>query len=130
MCHFFHGYIREENDCQYQKLHNIILIEVNVSNGIYIFCYSDESQEVWIGLTRAEHNCEDTDETCQRSNWVWADQTPYRYSEFHKWGNQDPQSDELCARIDPTQKGEWYGRPCDRLYGYICEKGMLYLLLV
>ena len=61
--------------------------------------------------------------TCQRTNWMWADDTRYQYPCWHNWGFQYLQNDELCARIVPYFGGRWYGKPCDDLYAYICEKG-------
>ena len=60
---------------------------------------------------------------CQRTNWMWADDTPYRYPGWHKWRNRDPQSDEHCARLVPDHRAGWFGKPCDDPYAYICEKG-------
>ena len=83
---------------------------------------------MWIGLTRAE----DTIvlviiliKPVVALIGMWADQTPYRYPTWYKWGGSDPNRGELCARLKPAAAwdGGWYGRPCDNLFAYICEKG-------
>ena len=85
------------------------------------------SHEVWIGLTREPHNCGSRDTQinldCRRQGWTWADVTDYRYPNWHKWGHNDPTSDELCARLLPDWSGTWFGSLCLYVHAYICEKG-------
>ena len=40
----------------------------------------------------------------RRLNWMWADGTPYQYPDWHKWGFNDPQTIEDCARLKPCKR--------------------------
>lgn len=96
-----------------------------------IYC-SAADEEVWIGLTKIQHDCgnEDlaSDLDCRRTGWTWADETAYRYPIWHLWFSSSPSEpnfiSELCARLKPD--GAWHGQKCDVLYSYICEKGNIH----
>ena len=69
--------------------------------------------QIWIGLTKAI-----PDDSCGsycRDGWAWADGSPY-IAEGTPWRGNDPQSTDLCARLETNS---YSGAECTENH-FIC----------
>ncbi|NXG26234.1 MRC1 protein, partial [Grallaria varia] len=66
---------------------------------------------LWIGLNSLNLN----------SGWQWSGGFPFRYLNWAP-GSPEPESEKLCAVLNPRRDGKWENQPCELKLGYICEK--------
>ena len=81
--------------------------------------------KAWIGLTKAEDNCDEGDGECRWRDWSWQDGTEYQYPAWYKWHAIYHPGGNLYAVCFPTLG--WHGSfPSDsQKFAYVCEKGIL-----
>ncbi|KAJ7408609.1 hypothetical protein WISP_120139 [Willisornis vidua] len=67
---------------------------------------------LWIGLNSLNLN----------SGWQWSGGIPFRYLNWAP-GSPEPESEKLCAVLNPRRDAKWENQPCELKLGYICKKG-------
>uniref|UniRef100_A0A8C0UYT6 Macrophage mannose receptor 1-like n=1 Tax=Cyanistes caeruleus TaxID=156563 RepID=A0A8C0UYT6_CYACU len=66
---------------------------------------------LWIGLNRLDLS----------SGWEWIGGSPFQYLNWAP-GSPSPESEKLCAVLNPETKAKWQNWECDQKLGYICKK--------
>ncbi|KFO04791.1 Macrophage mannose receptor 1, partial [Balearica regulorum gibbericeps] len=66
---------------------------------------------LWIGLNSLNLN----------SGWQWSGGIPFRYFNWAQ-GSPEPESEKLCAVLNPRRDAKWENQPCELKVGYICKK--------
>ncbi|NXO00784.1 MRC1 protein, partial [Rhinopomastus cyanomelas] len=66
---------------------------------------------LWIGLNSLNLN----------SSWQWSGGNPLRYFNWAP-GSPEPESEKLCAVLNPRRDAKWESKPCELKLGYICKK--------
>ncbi|XP_008490918.2 macrophage mannose receptor 1-like [Calypte anna] len=66
---------------------------------------------LWIGLNSLNLN----------SGWQWSGGIPFRYLNWAQ-GSPEPESEKLCAALNPRRDAKWENQPCHLKLGYICKK--------
>ncbi|NXN28865.1 MRC1 protein, partial [Nycticryphes semicollaris] len=79
----------------------------------YIKKYLIDSKRssLWIGLNSLNLN----------SGWQWSGGIPFRYFNWAE-GSRSPESEKLCAVLNPRKDAKWENQPCELKVGYICKK--------
>ena len=85
----------------------------------------NRTSEYWVGFWR--HVADDGEYSSsiqiRREHWVWVDGTPLDSTET-VWQRDEPDPGDRCGILH--NEGRLYGRNCEQLKPFICEKGYVY----
>uniref|UniRef100_A0A803VK99 Mannose receptor C-type 1 n=1 Tax=Ficedula albicollis TaxID=59894 RepID=A0A803VK99_FICAL len=96
--------------CQQQNAELLSVTEIHEQ--IYLRDLIDSKRSsLWIGLNSLNLN----------SGWQWSGGFPFRYLNWAP-GSPEPESEKLCAVLNPRRDAKWENQPCELKLGYICKK--------
>uniref|UniRef100_A0A8C3MUP0 Uncharacterized protein n=1 Tax=Geospiza parvula TaxID=87175 RepID=A0A8C3MUP0_GEOPR len=96
--------------CQQQNAELLSVMEIHEQ--IYLRDLIDSKRSsLWIGLNSLNLN----------SGWQWSGGFPFRYFNWAQ-GSPEPESEKLCAVLNPRRDAKWENQPCELKLGYICKK--------
>ncbi|NXS81839.1 MRC1 protein, partial [Erpornis zantholeuca] len=96
--------------CQQQNAELLSVTEIHEQ--IYLRDLIDSKRSsLWIGLNSLNLN----------SGWQWSGGFPFRYFNWAP-GSPEPESEKLCAVLNPRRDAKWENQPCELKLGYICKK--------
>ncbi|XP_027551485.1 macrophage mannose receptor 1-like isoform X1 [Neopelma chrysocephalum] len=96
--------------CQQQNAELLSVTEIH--EHMYLRDLIDSKRSsLWIGLNSLNLN----------SGWQWSGGIPFRYFNW-ALGSPEPESEKLCAVLNPRRDAKWENKPCDLKLGYICKK--------
>uniref|UniRef100_A0A8C5J3A2 MRC1 protein n=1 Tax=Junco hyemalis TaxID=40217 RepID=A0A8C5J3A2_JUNHY len=96
--------------CQQQNAELLSVTEIHEQ--IYLRDLIDSKRSsLWIGLNSLNLN----------SGWQWSGGFPFRYFSWAP-GSPEPESEKLCAVLNPRREAKWENQPCELKLGYICKK--------
>ncbi|XP_017930940.2 macrophage mannose receptor 1-like [Manacus vitellinus] len=96
--------------CQQQNAELLSVTEIH--EHMYLRDLIDSKRSsLWIGLNSLNLN----------SGWQWSGGIPFRYFNWAP-GSPEPESEKLCAVLNPRRDAKWENKPCDLKLGYICKK--------
>ncbi|XP_071416339.1 macrophage mannose receptor 1-like isoform X2 [Pithys albifrons albifrons] len=97
--------------CQQQNAELFSVTEIHEQMYLRDLIDSKRSS-LWIGLNSLNLN----------SGWQWSGGIPFRYLNWAP-GSPEPESEKLCAVLNPRRDAKWENQPCELKLGYICKKG-------
>ncbi|NWR28870.1 MRC1 protein, partial [Tachuris rubrigastra] len=96
--------------CQQQNAELLSITEIH--EHMYLRDLIDsKTSSLWIGLNSLNLN----------SGWQWSGGIPFRYFNWAP-GSPEPESEKLCAVLNPRRDAKWENKPCELKLGYICKK--------
>ncbi|XP_056340554.1 macrophage mannose receptor 1-like isoform X3 [Oenanthe melanoleuca] len=96
--------------CQQQNAELLSVTEIHEQMYLRDLIDSKRSS-LWIGLNSLNLN----------SGWQWSGGFPFRYLNWAP-GSPEPESEKLCAVLNPRRDAKWENQPCELKLGYICKK--------
>ncbi|NWU97742.1 MRC1 protein, partial [Upupa epops] len=96
--------------CQQQNAELLSVSEIHEQMFLRDLIDSKRSS-LWIGLNSLNLN----------SGWQWSGGIPLRYFNWAP-GSPKPESEKLCAVLNPRSDAKWENQPCELKLGYICKK--------
>ncbi|NWI02484.1 MRC1 protein, partial [Tichodroma muraria] len=100
-----------KKSCQQQNAELLSVTEIHEE--IYLRDLIDSKRSsLWIGLNSLNLN----------SGWQWSGGFPFRYFNWAPGRSPEPESEKLCAVLNPRRDAKWENQPCELKLGYICKK--------
>ncbi|NXY83056.1 MRC1 protein, partial [Alcedo cyanopectus] len=97
--------------CQQQNAELLSVTEIHEQ--MYLRDLIDSKRSpLWIGLNSLNLN----------SGWQWSGGIPFRYLNWAPGRSPEPESQKLCAVLNPRRDAKWENQPCELKVGYICKK--------
>uniref|UniRef100_A0A8C3MZB8 Uncharacterized protein n=1 Tax=Geospiza parvula TaxID=87175 RepID=A0A8C3MZB8_GEOPR len=97
--------------CQQQNAELLSVMEIHEQIYLRGELISKIQSSLWIGLNSLNLN----------SGWQWSGGFPFRYFNWAQ-GSPEPESEKLCAVLNPRRDAKWENQPCELKLGYICKK--------
>ncbi|NXA13712.1 MRC1 protein, partial [Sapayoa aenigma] len=97
--------------CQQQNAELFSITEIHEQMYLRDLIDSKRSS-LWIGLNSLNLN----------SGWQWSGGIPFRYLNWAPGRSPEPESEKLCAVLNPRRDAKWENQPCELKLGYICKK--------
>uniref|UniRef100_A0A8C5T5E2 Mannose receptor C-type 1 n=1 Tax=Malurus cyaneus samueli TaxID=2593467 RepID=A0A8C5T5E2_9PASS len=96
--------------CQQQNAELLSITDIHEQTYLKDLIEGTDSA-LWIGLNRLDLS----------GGWEWIGGSPFQYLNWAP-GSPSPESEKLCAVLNPEAKAKWENWECDQKLGYICKK--------